>query len=147
MTPSADPVECANGGEPKREDRDLPVLRTIVELAEEHDFGAVYVGEVEARMGCDHQTVEKAIRALYYVDEPFLVKLLEIVTGPAPRSPTSQCSRTDQGTARVGIRWHNEASDLSESTTAGWAPSPTSVPQSRRDGVSGTCRLQSNVDR
>jgi hypothetical protein len=50
------------------ESRDLPVLKAVVELYEEKGRGPK-VSAIEARTGLDHDTVQRALRALY--TEPY----------------------------------------------------------------------------
>lgn len=50
------------------ESRDLPVLKAVVELYEEGGRGPK-VSAIEARTGFDHDTVQRALRALY--TEPY----------------------------------------------------------------------------
>ena len=50
--------------------RDLPVLKAIVEFADETADSSINISDIKVRVGMDDTTVQRALRALY--SEPYL---------------------------------------------------------------------------
>lgn len=66
---------------PTWEERDLPVLRAIVELYEESGGNTIRASHIERRTGFDDRTTQKALHALKPADPPYVTKMHEMSGG------------------------------------------------------------------
>ncbi|MEV6695234.1 hypothetical protein AB0M35_27550 [Micromonospora sp. NPDC051196] len=66
---------------PTWEERDLPVLKAIVELYEESGGRKDRAGDIQKRTGFDEETVQKALRALKPANPPYVTSMKEMSGG------------------------------------------------------------------